>query len=621
MTSRFAIYQSTAGTDARRNVFGVDIANLGLFRALAAHGGFEELAVFANGIESAQVLAEQVAPPGGSATRITPAEIMNQGLAAQGGALLRGRPDLHDLAWLRRRTVGDRAYSLLGLVHSIAPPTMRQMIAMAAIGPVQPWDAIICTSPAVQTAIGALFDGYGDYLGARFGGAQRPRPHLPLLPLGVDVDETAQAAGRPGRRQALREELGVADGDVLVLWVGRLSFFEKAFPQAMFRAVQEASARGGPRLHLAMVGWFPNGEADEARYRQAADAQAPDIAVSFLDGGDRAQTLELYGAADIFVSLVDNIQETFGLTPLEAMAAGLPVVASDWDGYRYTMRDGVEGFLIPTLGGVPGGLGHGMALRHAIGVDSYQAYVGQVAQHTAVHVGKAAGAIAALAASPELRAKMGAAGRARVASSFAWPVVIGQLNGLLGELAELRGAAAAYPQGPDPRSGEGRPLRRLRGLRQPDDEAGDAPHPAARRGPGRPAALGGRRARPDVRRMARGPRGLRPGPDLSGRDGRGERGADPRPVPRRAQAGRRARPGLDGQARPARLACLIRQACAPGPRAAAPCASRPSGNSRTSGPRRRSWPPGSSTTRRRRPAPASAPRRPGSARSSRRRTW
>jgi hypothetical protein len=205
-----------------------------------------------------------------------------------------------------------------------------------------------------------------------------------------------------------------------------------------------------------MAGWFPNGEADEARYRQAATAHAPDVTVSFLDGSDRGRTLELYGAADIFISLVDNIQETFGLTPLEAMAAGLPVVASDWDGYRYTMRDGVEGFLIPTLGGVPGGLGHAMALRHGIGIDSYQAYVGEVAQHTAVHIGKAADALSALIASPELRARMGAAGRARVAETFDWPVVIGQMKALAGELEALRAGPAAYPQGPnlDPVKGD-----------------------------------------------------------------------------------------------------------------------------------------------------------------------
>ena len=56
-----------------------------------------------------------------------------------------------------------------------------------------------------------------------------------------------------------------------------------------------------------------------------------------------------WAAADLFLSLVDNPQETFGLAPVEAMAAGVPVVVSDWDGYRYTVSDGVEGFRVPTL--------------------------------------------------------------------------------------------------------------------------------------------------------------------------------------------------------------------------------------------------------------------------------
>ena len=49
-----------------------------------------------------------------------------------------------------------------------------------------------------------------------------------------------------------------------------------------------------------------------------------------------------------FISLSDNIQETFGLTIIEGMAAGKPVIATDWDGYRQTVRHGDTGFLIPT---------------------------------------------------------------------------------------------------------------------------------------------------------------------------------------------------------------------------------------------------------------------------------
>ena len=81
-------------------------------------------------------------------------------------------------------------------------------------------------------------------------------------------------------------------------------------------------------------------------------------------------------AADIFLSLVDNHQETFGLSPVEAMAAGVPVVVSDWDGYRYTVQNGVEGFRIPTLAPSHSSQGAELALQHDHGLISYQDYVG-----------------------------------------------------------------------------------------------------------------------------------------------------------------------------------------------------------------------------------------------------
>ena len=72
----------------------------------------------------------------------------------------------------------------------------------------------------------------------------------------------------------------------------------------------------------------------------------------------------------MFCSLSDNIQETFGIVPIEAMAAGLPVVVSDWDGYKDTVRHGVDGFRISTC--MPqAGLATDLALRHALEVDTY----------------------------------------------------------------------------------------------------------------------------------------------------------------------------------------------------------------------------------------------------------
>ena len=58
---------------------------------------------------------------------------------------------------------------------------------------------------------------------------------------------------------------------------------------------------------------------------------------------------EVYNLADVYVAPTDNIQETFGLAPLEAMACGLPQIVADWDGYRDTVKHEFTGFRIPSL--------------------------------------------------------------------------------------------------------------------------------------------------------------------------------------------------------------------------------------------------------------------------------
>src|SRR5690606_14648837 len=95
---------------------------------------------------------------------------------------------------------------------------------------------------------------------------------------------------------------------------------------------------------------------------------------------------EIWFASDIFTSLSDNIQETFGITPLEAMAAGLPVVVTDWDGYRETVRNGVDGFAVPTLAPPPGNAAD-LAFRFEAELDNYDLYIGNACQATSVDIG------------------------------------------------------------------------------------------------------------------------------------------------------------------------------------------------------------------------------------------
>ena len=440
MASSIALYHPSAGVRPKNNPFGKDVANVELFKAVLRYADVERVDFLTGAQVSPADLVRGLMPGEAPRSGVTTTHLLDQGPAVEAGAMLRGVPDLTDMAWLRRSAGHEYDYSLVGMVHTLAPPAMREMIAKAAIAPMQPWDALICTSPVVQDALTGMFDEWTGYLADRYGGEKRIRPHLPLLPLGVDGAAFAALADRPDARRATREQLGAGPDDVVVLWVGRLSFFEKAFPQPMFRAVEEAARTAGVKVHFAQVGWFPDPVSQRAMYEEAARAYAPSVEVHYLDGNDGDLVGRMWAASDIFLSLVDNIQETFGITPLEAMAAGLPVVASDWDGYRYTMRDGVDAFLVRSLGG-PIGAGQGLLNRHMYMGLTYQSYVGSVAQHTAINVADAAARLADLIASPELRAKMREAGRRRIRETLDWPVVIGGLQELLRELDTIRAAA------------------------------------------------------------------------------------------------------------------------------------------------------------------------------------
>ena len=441
MAARLSIFHPPGRLGLGANPFGKDVANLQLYQALARYGGFEQLDLLTLAATTEAAAREALLGDAPAAVRLTTGSGLDPAIPAASGALLRGQPYLNELAWLRRQGRGDRAYSLIGLAHTLAPPTIREMISTTLTSPVQPWDAVICTSPSVRDALARMFEDYGDFLGERTHGIRPPQPQLPVVPLGVDGEAMAARADRPEARAGLRAELGLGEDDVLVLWVGRLSYYEKAFPQPMLRAVQQAAAETGAKVAFVMAGWFP-AETDRGLFEEAAAAHAPDVDVRFVDGNDAERVAGLWAACDIFLSLVDNVQETFGLTPLEAMAAGRPVVVSNWDGYRFTVRDGVEGFLIPTLMGPAGGLGAAMSLGHIFETQSYQSYVGAVAQHTAVHIGRAAAALAQLIADPQLRRRMGAAGRERVWQAFDWKVVAGQVNALVDDLARRRAAAA-----------------------------------------------------------------------------------------------------------------------------------------------------------------------------------
>ena len=364
------------------------------------------------------------------------------GALAGRGPLFHPDPGLAPYAW-QRATHGHGAWSLTGITHTLSSHWAMEAVVDLLAAPLQPWDAVICTSRAGQRVVAELLQQQADYLRDRFKAQQIILPQLPLIPLGIHTRDFQFTAAQ---RTAARTSVG-ADADTLVvLFAGRLSFHAKAHPLAMYQAIEQAAHTlpAGRRILLVEFGQFAS-EPGARAFAEAARLACPAVTVRHLDGRQPENRAIAWACADVFCSLADNFQETFGITPLEAMAAGLPVVVSDWDGYRDTVRDGSDGFRIPTLMPQPG-LGGDLAWRHASGADNFDRYCGHTCALIAVDVGAAAQAFSRLFASAELRARMGAAGRQRAREAFDWATIIPRYESLWESQEELRKAQASERQ-------------------------------------------------------------------------------------------------------------------------------------------------------------------------------
>lgn len=357
---------------------------------------------------------------------------------AQAGVVYYPGPGIGTHAW-QRAAHGHGGWSLCGITHTTSSAGAMDALADLLTAPVQPWDAVICTSTAVKDNVLRLLQSQADYLAQRLGIQRVVLPQLPMIPLGIHTTDFVFSAAQ---KAAARAAVGADENTRVVLFMGRLSFHAKAHPLAMYQALEKAARElpAGQKVVLVECGWHAN-EFIAKAYADAAGLACPSVRVLTLDGRKAEDRQAAWASADVFCSLSDNIQETFGIVPIEAMAAGIPVVVADWDGYKDTVRDGIDGFRVPTL--MPGtGLGGDLALRHALEIDTYDMYCGHACSLVAVDVAATATAFSRLFSAPALRRQMGEAGRQRAVEVYDWAAIIPQYESLWAQLEEMRKAQA-----------------------------------------------------------------------------------------------------------------------------------------------------------------------------------
>lgn len=195
-----------------------------------------------------------------------------------------------------------------------------------------------------------------------------------VIPNGVDVERFAAA-------EPLAEL--VDPGRPLLAFVGRLE--RRKGLDVLVRAFIRLRA-SQPEVRLVVVGDGP----DRQRCAELLPASVrPDV--WFSGRVDEPTKARILASADVFVA-PNTTGESFGIVLLEAMAAGLPVVASDIPGFRTVLGEGQHGRLVPP--------GDAAALAETL------------------HL---------LVTSPPLRRAMGAAGRADV-QRFAWQRIVDEVQ-------------------------------------------------------------------------------------------------------------------------------------------------------------------------------------------------
>ncbi len=435
----FAIYFAGDAYSTANKIMGRQSAGKAFMRGVARTWPTADLHGFGQGTRSAQAMHKQLAGDGYSG-QLKWIEVPNWDALSEVGALYYPSPVAKDFAFSRNAT-NAAALSFMGVTFTLSSNAAMDQVADLVLPPFKPWDAMICISQAALDFSTQLQDEMKAWWSAQTGATRFNAPQLPVIALGIDCPAFAP---QPGLREKARAALELGATEVAFLFSGRLSFHGKANPAPMYQALEQVAKQVS--VVCIEAGVFPN-EAIRAGFMAAQQALAPSVRFIWVDGQDELRYRQAWQGADVFISLSDNIQETFGLTPLEAMAAALPVVVSDWNGYKDTVRDGVDGLRVPTTL-PPAGIGSDLAMRQALGLVTYDFYIGSTSLATVVDPTALAAACISLATQPELRARMGAAGLARARSDFDWPVILQRYTALADELTVIRREAG--PQTPEP---------------------------------------------------------------------------------------------------------------------------------------------------------------------------
>ncbi len=323
-----------------------------------------------------------------------------------------------------RNTFAPHIFPVTAVNHTVSYLEHAEKILTHIWQGCTPRDGVGCSSVASQTIIQSRYNHVRKTYSLPKTWLE---PKLKVIPLGVPEPEINSDQTL---RDDLRNRINVDSETAVILLYGRINQMDKMDIRPLFCALRRIRLEYPTLKFLLFIAGAMH-ENDPIKQQLLNLAKQWDIPLAIAENTSLNLKKQLFAAADFFVSPVDNIQESFGLTLVEAAQAGLPVIATDWNGYKETVVHGETGLLIPTV--APADTPELDAVARALFNPFHQI---MRAQQTAMHIPTLVDGIVKLASDPSLRQRMGKAAKERAAKLYTFDLIIDQWLDFWKELAK-----------------------------------------------------------------------------------------------------------------------------------------------------------------------------------------